>query len=137
MKREPHHFSLRDFMKAMLGSLIMALTFIFKGSMLDFARNMQFSHMMTVIAATCVVVTIEIYFFSYRFVKNRLERPFSEFWAKRFFTIIISSFVMIWLIIHIYGINEYITPIDEFKFIIAILMPASVAGAAIEILKKK
>jgi uncharacterized membrane protein len=136
-KEEPHHFSLRDFLKATLGSLILSLTFIFKGSMFEYAEKMNTEHILAVILATCLIVTVEIYMLSYRFVKNRKERPFSEFWAKRFFTIITSSFVTIWIIIHLYGIDRYITPMQEFKFIIAVLMPAAVAGAAIEILKKK
>jgi len=137
MKREPHHFSLRDFLKAMLAALIVALTFVFKGSMFEYAEKMNSSHVFFVLVVTCIIVTIEIYFLGYRFVTNRKERPFYEFWAKRFFTIITSSFIMVWLIIHMYGINEYITTQEELKFIFAVLFPSAIAGAAMEILKKK
>jgi len=137
MFKEPRHFSIKDFLKAALASFIVALTFVFKGSMFDYAKRMDFSHVINITIVTCIIVTAEIYFLSYRFVKNRKERPFLEFWAKRLFTIIASSFIMIWLILHIYGINNYILLGEELRFIVAVMMPAAVAGAAMEILKKK
>ena len=137
MKQEPHHFSAEDFFKALFGSILVGMSFLFNKAMFEYAMQIQPAHIMLIIIITFTAVTLEIYALSYKFVKNRKERPFSEFWAKRFFTIIASSFVTIWAIVHIYNINEFITTQQEFKLIVAVVMPAAVAGAAIEILKKK
>ena len=137
MKREPHHFSYADLGKAMLGSFVFALTFLFKGSMVSFAKQMQVSHVIAVIIATFLIVTIEIYILSYRFVKNRQERPFYEFWAKRFFAIVISSVIVICAVIYIYGVNAMLTAPEMVKLVSAIFMPAAIGGAAVEVLKKR
>jgi len=137
MKKEPHHFSNVDFGNALLGSFVVTLTFIFKGSMVNFAKQMQTQHVVAVILATFIFLTLEIYLLSYRYVQDRMHRPFSEFWAKRFFAITISSCVMILLVIYLYGINIGLTSAELVKVTAAIFMPAVIVGAAVEILKKK
>ncbi|MCX6706599.1 MAG: hypothetical protein NT001_00465 [Candidatus Woesearchaeota archaeon] len=136
MKSEPHHFTLTDFGKALFGSFIVGLTFIFKGGMTDYASNLNKNNIIAIILLTMFLVSVEIYFLSYKFVKNRVERPFYEFWGKRFFAIIISSFMAIYLSLYLYGINTLIKQTDMLKVTCAVLLPAAIAGAAIEILKK-
>lgn len=137
MKREPHHFSWEDFGRALFGSFIISVTFLFKGSMFDYAVKMKPLNMLLVTIFTLAIVTIEIYALSYRFVSDRKQRPFYEFWAKRFFAITISSFVIIYVLIYLYGLNGHLTNFDIFKLALAIFMPASIAGAAVEMLKKR
>lgn len=133
---EPAHFSMKDFLKALFGSFVVGITFLFKGSMLHYATQMRPINILAVVIVTCIVVTFEIYILSYKFVVHRRERPFYEFWAKRFFAIIGSSFVAVYLAIYIYGLNNYLASFDMFKLASAILMPAAIAGAAMEMLKK-
>ncbi|MBU0535445.1 MAG: DUF2391 family protein [Nanoarchaeota archaeon] len=137
MKIEPHHFTWNDFFKALLGSLVVGITFLFKGAMQTYALSMKYTNIILVITITLVVVSLEVYFLSYRFVVNRKARPFSEFWAKRFFAIVISSFAAIYLLMYVYGINHFLTHTEILKLSVAIFMPAAIAGAAVEILKKK
>lgn len=137
MAREPHHFTWEDFGRAIFGSSIIGMTFLFKGSMFDYAAKMRPLNVFLVIIFTLIVVTIEIYALSYRFVSDRKERPFYEFWAKRFFAVTISSFTMIYVLIYLYGLNTHLTDVEMFKLASAIFMPASVAGAAVEMLKKR
>lgn len=136
MKREPHHFTYTDFGKAMFGSFIIGLTFLFKGSLVDYAVRMNTGHMIAIILLTFILVSVEIYFLSYKFVRNRQQRPFYEFWAKRFFAIMISSFITIYLTMYLYGINYFLTQPEMIKVASAIFLPAAIAGAAVEILKR-
>lgn len=136
MAREPHHFSKEDFMRAMFGSFIIGMTFLFKGSMLEFATKMSMKNIVYVIILTCLIVSMVIYLLRYRYVQHKEERPLYEFWAKRFFSITISAFAMQYLLIYVYGLNSYLTGIEMFKLVSAIFMPAATAGAAVEMLKR-
>ena len=137
MKQEPHYFTLQDFLKAIFGAFLIGLNFIFKGSMFDYASKMTTANSILLIAITCAIVSIEIYIFSYRFVVDRKKRPFYEFWTKRFFTITTATFAILYLTIYLYGINNYITRIEMFKFASAVFLPAAIFGSALEILKKR
>lgn len=136
MTREPHHFTRGDFFKALFGSFVIGLTFLFKGAMLDYATKMEDINVIIVILITCTIVTLEIYGLSYRYVHHKEKRPFYEFWAKRFFAITISSFLSIYILIYMYGINNYLTHAEIIKLTSAVFMPAAIAGAAVEMLKK-
>ena len=137
MKREPHHFSMHDFAKAVFGSFVIGLTFLFKGSMVSFAQSMHPINIAAVIILTLIIVTLEIYLLSYKFVKNRQERPFYEFWGKRFFAITIASFSTVYLMVYLYGFNYTLSNIEIFKLTSAIFLPSAIAGAAVEMLKKR
>jgi uncharacterized membrane protein len=134
---EPHYYTIPDFLKALFGAFFIALTFLFKGSMVEFSSRMSTNHAVFVILLTCIAVTGEIYLLSYKFVRNRKERPFYEFWAKRFFTITTATFATIYFAIYLYGINAYVSQIEAFKLASAVFMPAAIFGAAIELLKEK
>lgn len=137
MAKQPHHFTMTDFFKALLGSLFVGLVFLFKGQVIDYAETLPGANLALIFMVTCIIVTIEIYVLSYKFVKNRKQRPFNEFWAKRFFAIIVASYVSLYLIIYLYGLNQILTPIQILKVTTAIFLPAATIGAGIEILKKK
>jgi len=136
MKREPHHFTYADFGKALFGSFVVGLTFLFKGGLMDYASTMDKFNVVLILVITGVLLTIEIYALSYKFVVHKRERPFYEFWAKRFFAITISSFAAIFLALYLYGFNNYFSIIELLKITSAVFMPATITGAAIEMLKK-
>lgn len=136
MNREPHYFSMIDFIKALFGSFAVGFTFLFNTAVLGYASKMEIFNTILVLAFTCIVVTVEIYALSYRYVMHKDLRPFSEFWTKRFFAITISSFLIVYIIVYIYGLNAYMAPLEIFKLASAIFMPAAIAGAAVEMLKK-
>lgn len=138
MAKEPPHFTSLDFIRAFFGSFIVSITFLFKGSMVRFALEMSIQNTIAVFVLTCLLLTFEIYMQSYRYVSDRKKRPFYEFWAKRFFSIIFASIISIYILIFGYGINRQLSGISELvKLTIAILLPAAFAGGAMEILKKK
>ncbi|PIN86935.1 hypothetical protein COV19_01925 [Candidatus Woesearchaeota archaeon CG10_big_fil_rev_8_21_14_0_10_44_13] len=136
MAREPHHFTFGDFIRALFGSFIIGLTFMFKGSMIEYAAKMKTTNIILIIMLTCIIVTLEIYGLSYKYVHDKAERPFYEFWAKRFFAITISSFISLYIMIYLYGINNYLTQAEILNLASGLFLPAAVAGAAVEILKK-
>lgn len=138
MKREPPRFTRDDFARAFFGSFIAAVTFLFKGSMVSFSIQMSVFSTMAVALLTCLLLTVEIYVLGYKYVQDRKRRPFLEFWAKRFFSIILSSFLAIYLLMFAYGIQDIVgDPTLLFKVAIAVLLPAATAGGAVEILRKK
>lgn len=133
---QPQHFTLVDFLKAMFGSFFVGLTFLFKGSMVEFSAALQPMNIALIILFTFLLVTAEIYILSYKFVKNKKQRPFPEFWAKRFFAIISCSFLSLYLMVYLYGINNLVGHAHVLKLTTAIFLPAATAGAAIEIVKQ-
>jgi uncharacterized membrane protein len=135
---EPHHFTKEDFVRAFFGSFIVTLSFIFAGSLVNFAVRMNQLHIMAVVIITFAMLTFEIYALGYQYVNDRKHRPFLEFWAKRFFSITVSSFISIMLLLYAYGVNNLVVSTQAlFKVGIAIFLPATTVGGAMEILKKK
>lgn len=133
--REPQPFRLRDFWQAMVGSFVIGMTFLFKGSMQVYALNMRQVNILLVLALTFIIVTLEIYALSYKFVLDRAKRPFYQFWAKRFFSIIGATFLVIYGTANLYGLNNYLTQPQILKICVAILLPAASVGSAVEMLK--
>jgi uncharacterized membrane protein len=106
---------------------------MFKGSMVNFAVQMNNSHVLFVVLLICGMLTFEIYLLGYKYVNDRKQRPFLEFWAKRFFSIIASSLISIYVIAFAYGIDKIVAgPIQLFKVCVAVLLPAAAAGGAME-----
>jgi uncharacterized membrane protein len=137
MKKEPHHFTKEDLARSFFGSFIVSLSFIFAGALVGIALRMSPFHVFCVLLITFVILTLEIYLMSYKYVNDRKKRPFLEFWAKRFFSIILSSYIAIFILIYSYGMNFSLTPVELFKVGVAIFLPATTAGGAMEILRKK
>ena len=75
-KEEPHRFSMYDLLGAFLGSLLIGLTFVFKGAIMRHALDMNPANMFLVILFTIIIITFEIYALSYKFVVHKKERPF-------------------------------------------------------------
>ena len=132
------HFTKEDFIRAFFGSFIVGLAFVFNGVMITYAIRMNWWNMLAVSALTLGLVTLEIYLLSYRFVFHKRNRPFGEFWAKRFFAITVSSFLSVYLICYAYGINNIVASrLELFKVCLAVFLPAATAGGVMEVLKKQ
>jgi uncharacterized membrane protein len=134
---EPRHYTMQDFLKALFGAFFVALTFLFNKALLEFSTKMTTKNAAIIMVVTCFIVSLEIYALSYKFVKNRKERPFYEFWAKRFFTITTATLATIYFVMYLYGINNYVSQIEAFRLASAVFLPAAILGAAVEMLKEK
>ena len=135
--RPPNHFSIHDFLNAVFGSFFVAITFLASGNMTAYALRLEILNMVAIVIFTFIVITFEIYILGYRFVRKKAKRPFYEFWGHRFPTMVLSSFVSIYALMYLYGLNEYYSSLDMLKIAIAIFLPAAAAGAAMESLRKK
>ena len=133
---EPHHFTKEDLLRSFFGSFIVSLSFIFAGALQEVALKMNTYHIFYVLLLTLLILTFEIYLMSYKRVYDRKNRPFLEFWAKRFFSITFSSYVAIFVLFSAYGLDHILTSAELFKMGVAIFLPAATAGGAMEILKK-
>jgi len=138
MAREPHHFTREDLIRAFFGSFIVSLSFMFAGSLIVISAHMAVRHVFFLTILTMVILTFEIYLLSYKYVNDKKHRPFLEFWAKRFFSIILSSIIAIMLLFIAYGMENYVTSLtDLMKVAVAMFLPAATVGGAMEILRKK
>lgn len=135
--RRPEPFCKRDFIYAVFGSLLTSLAFVFKGAMVRTVKLMSYWNLLSIVILTILVLTMEIYFISYSRVYDKKNRPFIEFWAKRFFSLYGTSILISMILVFAFAINrEFLTIEGVFKVVMTISFPAAV-GAAIPFLLRK
>ena len=138
IRKVPEHFSRQGIMKAFFGALIVGLTFVLKGLLLDVSQRLTSLHLAFIIITTFSILTAEIYFIGYMRVKKteKEERKFGQFWLKR-----IAAFYSIALIVsvglvYLYGINLFLSGGDTARVIIALSLPCAVGASLADLLKK-
>ncbi|MEK6823175.1 MAG: hypothetical protein AABY13_05070, partial [Nanoarchaeota archaeon] len=78
----PPHFSMKDIARSFFGALFLASTFIFSSQLVHQTALLSSGHIVAIIIATVVVLTVEIFFIGYERVPDRRERRFLQFWAN-------------------------------------------------------
>jgi len=132
----PEHFSAKEVIVAFLGSLILGLTFIFKGLLFEVSLSLQAVHLFAIILATIVILTLQIYFIGYARVENKAERPFGQFWAKRFFTFYGISLLVSFLLVYLYGLDILVGSfLSALKVVVAVSFPCAVGTAISDLVK--
>lgn len=135
--RLPPRFTVRDVATAFLASIIIVLTFLFKGSVITISQNLTEKDLLLILISTAVLLTLQIYFIGYTRVTNKKERPFYEFWAKRFFSLYIISILVCVFFSYLYGIHRIIPTTQGYiKFVVALTLPGAVGAAIPSLLKK-
>jgi uncharacterized membrane protein len=135
VEKIPAHFSVKHIVSAFMGALLMGLTFVFKGLLLQVAAVLNRSHMLAIIVSTIVLLTAEIYFVGYQRVKNKEKRPFFQFWFKRVITYYAIAMLVAFLVVYIYGVN-IIAGANTMKVVIAVALPCAVGASLADLLKK-
>lgn len=133
---EIKHFSKEDIFYSFFGALFVGFVFMSKGFLIDIAKNLNTAHLISILLLTFIFVTIQIYFVGYKRVVDKQHRTFGEFWAKRFFTICISSLAASLLLIYVYGIDKMIGSENIVNAVIASLMPCSLGATLSDLVKK-
>lgn len=135
--RLPPKFTVRDVITAFLASIIIVLTFLFKGSMITISQNLTEKDLLLILVSTGLLLTAQIYFIGYTRVVDKKARPFYEFWAKRFFTLYLISILVCIFFSYLYGLHRLIPTTQGYiKFIVALTLPGAVGAAIPSLLKK-
>jgi len=135
VEKIPAHFSIKHIVSAFMGALLMGLTFVFKGLLLQVASALNKSHVLAIIVSTIFLLTAEIYFVGYGRVKNKAQRPFPQFWFKRVITYYAIAMLVSFFLVYIYGIN-LLAGVDTMKVVVAVALPCAVGASLADLLKQ-
>lgn len=137
LEKRPEHFGKRDIVNAFFGALLVGITFVFKGNLIDIGIRMSLYHVIAIVIGTIFILTAQIYFIGYSRVINKKERPFGQFWVKRLSTLYGISIIVSLYLIYIFGIDQLLGNIPNLiKIAVIITMPSAI-GAAIPSLIKQ
>jgi uncharacterized membrane protein len=82
-------------------------------------------------------LSTEIYFIGYTHVRNKKERPFGQFYAKRLVTTYGIAVTVSFFLSYIFGIIYLVDTFEQFmKIVLLISMPCSIGAAVGNLLKK-
>ena len=133
------HLRMNETINAFMASLILGLTFVFKGSLIDISLTLSNIHLTWIIALTSILLTFEIYYVAYSRVgrKERKTRKFGQFWAKRFFTLYGIAFLVSLLLVYLFNMDSLAGSFyGVLNIVVAVSMPCAL-GAAIPSLIKQ
>jgi uncharacterized membrane protein len=133
----PEHFGAKDVIYSFLGALVIGLTFMFKGLLIQAGINLRWENVILIVLTTLLILTFEIYFIGYSRVKHKERRPFLQFWAKRLISIYVISIAVSFMLAYLFGIN-YMAGNTEvlLKIIFAVSMPCAIGAAFTDLLKR-
>ncbi|MGM5482974.1 MAG: DUF2391 family protein [Nanobdellota archaeon] len=140
LEKVPQKFSRRDIVNAFFGSLILGLTFVLKGGIIDAALNLTTLHLIILPIATLLILTTEIYFISYCRVKDRTGRKAGQFIAKRLFTLYTITLTTTFLLVYLLNFNNHPLVGGTFHNILRLVIinsfPCAIGAAVPSLLKK-
>lgn len=139
LEKTPSHFSKRDIINALFGSLLFGITFILKGATVSTATRLTDIHVMLIIASTLLILSGEIYFIGYSRVKDKSSRKLGQFMAKRLCTLYLISCLVSLYLVYIFNVNtapgvEGLT--DVFRVVVLVAMPCAIGAAVPSLLKQ-
>ncbi len=140
LERVPAKFSLRDIVDSVFGSIIIGMTFVMKGGVVNIALGLEVVHVVAIIIATCLILVAEIYFIAYSRVKNRYTRKVGQFLLKRLASLYIITILVTFSFVYILNLNnaEAIAnqPWNVFRLVILNSFPCAIGAAVPSLLKK-
>jgi uncharacterized membrane protein len=139
LDRVPEHFSRRDIINAVFGSLILGTTFILKGGTVSTAVGLTTIHVGVITFVTFIVLFCEIYFIGYSRVKNKNQRRFGQFMTKRLFTLYFIAVAMSFALVYLLNLNH--NPLvhnfrEVMQVVILMAFPCAIGAAVPSLLKK-
>lgn len=137
LEKRPSHFSKKDVVNAFFASLLVGLTFVFKGSLVERVIRLSASHIFLIFISTILILTAQIYFISYKRVKEKEKRRFCQFWLKRLSTFYLISIIVSFYLSYMFGINNFLQDNTEiFKLVVTLSMPCAIGAAIPNLLKQ-
>ena len=138
--REPEDFSMRDFVSAFFGALLLGLTFAVKGLLIKVSSALDNTNLMLIIVSTLILLTAEIYFIGYSRVRKKSQRKFGQFWLKRLVVFYFVAVVTSVFLVYLFGLNTLpeITAngMGVLKLVILISLPCAIGAAIADLLNK-
>ena len=137
VEKIPGHFGTKHIVTAFFGALFFGFTFVLKGLLFEIGLALNTKHLILIILATLLTLTLEIYFVGYTRVTDKKQRPFGQFWLKRITTYYLIAMFTSILLLSLYGVMILVAePFDIFRLTIAISYPAAVGAATSDLLGK-
>ena len=133
--REPSHFGPRHLVSSFFGSILVALTFMFKGLLFEVSQGLQFNNLVLITLSTWLILSAEIYYIGYARVQQKPKRKFGQFWIKRLMAYYAIGLFVSTTLVYLYGLHLLIGP-EFYKIIVAVSFPASLGAAAADLLNK-
>jgi len=131
VERIPYHFSKKDMVNAFFGSLIIGLTFMFKGALVQTGAALSNGRIIFIILLTLTILIAEIYFIGYSRIRHKKQNHFKQFLSKRLFSLYSIALVVSFLLVYTFGVDILAGSFYEtMKIVIILAMPCAV-GAAI------
>lgn len=139
VEKYPSHFSKRDIINTFFGALIIGLTFIMKGAVVQTAEHLTKTNAMLIVVSTIVILTSEIYWIGYSRVSSaeRRHRNFFQFWTKRLVTLYGIAIIVSIYLVYIFGVDKFFSSQQGvFNVVILLSMPCAIGAAIPHLLKK-
>lgn len=137
VERVPDHFNRRHFVGAVFGALFFGLAFSLKGLLLQVTSRLTENHLLFMVIAIFAILTAEIYYIGYSKVKDKHDRKFGQFWAKRVTAYLFIGFLVSTFLVYLYGLNNLATGTMHVRnIIIALAVPCCFGASIADLLKK-
>jgi uncharacterized membrane protein len=137
LDKAPSHFSKRDIINAIFGSLVVGLTFVLKGGIIQTAQNLTLVHIEFIILFTLLILMAQIYFIGYSRIDDKSDRSFGEFMTKRLVTLYGISLIISFFLVYIFNINMALPDFyNTMKMVVLLSMPSAVGAAVPNLLKQ-
>lgn len=136
LPRAPPKFSGKDLVKSFFGSLLVGLTFTFKGLLFEISFGLTNFHISLIILSTIIILTLEIYYIAYAKVKDKNHRGFGQFWLKRILTFYSVAILTTFILVFIYGLTTILDPGLIWKLIIAVSFPCAIGASLGDLLER-
>lgn len=140
VEKVPQRFSMRDVVNAFFGSLILGLTFVLKGGIIEAALNLTKTHLILLIFVTLLILMFEIYFIQYIRVKDRTRRKVGQFITKRLLTLYTITVLTTVFLIYLMNLNNHPLIGNTFDNVLRLVIlnsfPCAIGAAVPSLLKK-
>ncbi|MFW5991496.1 MAG: DUF2391 family protein [Candidatus Nanoarchaeia archaeon] len=140
LEKVPQKFSKRDVINAFFGSLILGLTFVLKGGIIETSLNLTPIHLTIIVIATLLILMSEIYLISYSRVKDRTARRAGQFIAKRLLTLYTITIITTVFLVYLLNLNNNPLVENSFGNVVRLVVinsfPCAIGAAVPSLLKK-
>lgn len=137
IERVPDHFSKQDAVRAFFGALLMGLTFLFKGLLIEVGLAIPWSNVVIVFTSTLFILSTQIFFIGYQRIPNKEERQFGQFLIKRLLTIYGIAFIVSFYLLYIFNFIALVGSMANlWKLTILLAMPCAIGAGVGDLLKK-
>ncbi|MFP4403180.1 MAG: DUF2391 family protein [Nanoarchaeota archaeon] len=138
--KTPSKFSIKDVVNSFFGSLLIGLTFVFKGGLIELAINLTYTHLVLIVFVTLLILVFQILFISYLRVPNKKERKVVSFVIKRLIVLYSVSLFVTLILIFLLNVNNNPLIANNFEIIrnliILVSFPCTIGAAIPGLLKK-